>query len=104
MIYLSALGAYWNEYGTSYIIWLYLIFVLDIDLTTDSSRGWAALDTTLNVPEITHDDFLMESFKQGAYLTLFVYLSQRLTSCQTLEEESALYTKLMDWCVQCKPK
>ncbi len=71
---------------------------------SDPSRGWSVLNTVLSVPEISHDEFLAESFKQGAYLTLFVYLSQRLPSCQTLEEESALYTKLMDWCIQCKPK
>ncbi|XP_022106571.1 ectopic P granules protein 5 homolog isoform X2 [Acanthaster planci] len=77
-------------------------FNTDMDLSPDPSRGWTNILQVLQVPELTHDEFLEECSKQGAILTLFAYIGQRSPQCQTLEEEYTLYTELINWCVKCK--
>ncbi|XP_006816561.1 ectopic P granules protein 5 homolog, partial [Saccoglossus kowalevskii] len=65
--------------------------------------GWSHVTDKLQVPELTHDEFLEECMKQGAYLTLYAYILQRLPLCQSLNDELNILTKIVDWTTAAKP-
>ncbi|XP_071496292.1 ectopic P granules protein 5 homolog [Diadema antillarum] len=70
---------------------------------SDSSCGWAAVVAVLKIPQLSHDEFLAQCLEGGAFLTLYAYLSQKLPQCRSLEEETALQAKMIEWCINCKP-
>eukprot|EP00057_Strongylocentrotus_purpuratus_P029333 XP_011683807.1 PREDICTED: ectopic P granules protein 5 homolog [Strongylocentrotus purpuratus] len=69
----------------------------------DTTHGWAGVVSVLQIPQLSHDEFLGQCLEGGAYLTLFAYLAQKLPQCRSLEEETAIHTKLIDWCINCTP-
>ncbi|XP_070546998.1 ectopic P granules protein 5 homolog isoform X2 [Ptychodera flava] len=65
--------------------------------------GWSNVLEKLQVPELTHEEFLQESLKNGSYLTLYAYVLQKLPSCQNLNDELNILTKIVEWTTYAKP-
>ncbi|KAM9251117.1 LOW QUALITY PROTEIN: ectopic P granules protein 5 homolog [Cariama cristata] len=64
--------------------------------------GWGPILASLQVPELTMEEFLQECLSLGSYLTLYVYLLQCLNSDQTLKEMKMLLT-ISKWLEQVYP-
>nr|XP_054752427.1 ectopic P granules protein 5 homolog [Lytechinus pictus] len=69
----------------------------------DRTHGWASIVSVLQIPQLSHDEFLLQCLEAGSYLTLYAYLAQKLPQCRSLEEETAINTRLLEWCINCKP-
>ncbi|XP_041457856.1 ectopic P granules protein 5 homolog isoform X2 [Lytechinus variegatus] len=69
----------------------------------DKTHGWASIVSVLQIPQLSHDEFLLQCLEAGSYLTLYAYLAQKLPQCRSLEEETAINTRLLEWCINCKP-
>lgn len=65
--------------------------------------GWGPILVSLQVPELTIEDFLQECLALGSYLTLYVYLLQCLNSEQTLQNEMKVLLRLSKWLEQVYP-
>lgn len=72
-------------------------------LPNDPTHGWAGVVSVLQIPQLSHDEFLSQCLEGGAYLTLYAYLSLKLPQCRSLEEETSIHARLIDWCINCKP-
>ena len=59
---------------------------------------------SLQVPELTIEEFLQECLSLGSYLTLYVYLLQCLNSEQTLRNEMKVLLLLSQWLEQVYPR
>lgn len=59
---------------------------------------------SLQVPELTIEEFLQECLSLGSYLTLYVYLLQCLNSEQTLRNEMKVLLLLSKWLEQVYPR
>lgn len=59
---------------------------------------------SLQVPELTIEEFLQECLSLGSYLTLYVYLLQCLNSEQTLRNEMKVLLILSKWLEQVYPR
>lgn len=66
--------------------------------------GWGPILVSLQVPELTMEEFLQECLSLGSYLTLYVYLLQCLNSEQTLRNEMKVLLILSKWLEQVYPK
>ncbi|KAM6219553.1 ectopic P granules protein 5 homolog [Rhynchocyon petersi] len=66
----------------------------------NQNLGWGAILVSLQVPELTVEEFLQECMSRGSYLTLYVYLLQRLNSEQTLRNEMKMLLMLSKWVEQ----
>lgn len=64
---------------------------------TDQYSGWGPILVSLQVPELTVEDFIQESLNLGSYLTLYVYILQRLNLEQTLLNEKKTLVLLNTW-------
>ncbi|XP_006889279.1 PREDICTED: ectopic P granules protein 5 homolog [Elephantulus edwardii] len=69
----------------------------------NKNLGWGAILVSLQVPELTIDEFLQECISLGSYLTLYVYLLQCLNSEQTLRNEMKVLLILSKWMEQVFP-
>uniref|UniRef100_A0A8C4MBN5 Ectopic P-granules 5 autophagy tethering factor n=1 Tax=Equus asinus TaxID=9793 RepID=A0A8C4MBN5_EQUAS len=65
--------------------------------------GWGPILVSLQVPELTMEEFLQECLSLGSYLTLYVYLLQCLNSEQTLRNEMKVLLTLSKWLEQVYP-
>ncbi|XP_042766523.1 ectopic P granules protein 5 homolog isoform X1 [Panthera leo] len=65
--------------------------------------GWGPILVSLQVPELTIEEFLQECLSLGSYLTLYVYLLQCLNSEQTLRNEMKVLLTLSRWLEQVYP-
>lgn len=65
--------------------------------------GWGPILVSLQVPELTIEEFLQECLSLGSYLTLYVYLLQCLNSEQTLRNEMKVLLTLSKWLEQVYP-
>uniref|UniRef100_A0A9J8ALV3 Ectopic P-granules autophagy protein 5 homolog (C. elegans) n=1 Tax=Cyprinus carpio carpio TaxID=630221 RepID=A0A9J8ALV3_CYPCA len=65
--------------------------------------GWGPILVSLQVPELTVEDFIQESLNLGSYLTLYVYILQRLNLEQTLLNEKKTLVLLNTWINQVFP-
>uniref|UniRef100_A0A4W2BVL0 Uncharacterized protein n=1 Tax=Bos indicus x Bos taurus TaxID=30522 RepID=A0A4W2BVL0_BOBOX len=65
--------------------------------------GWGPILVSLQVPELTIEEFLQECLSLGSYLTLYVYLLQCLNSEQTLRNEMKVLLLLSKWLEQVYP-
>nr|XP_015220090.1 PREDICTED: ectopic P granules protein 5 homolog [Lepisosteus oculatus] len=63
----------------------------------DQYSGWGPILLSLQVPELTVEDFLQESLALGSFLTLYVYILQRLNLEQTLVNEKKTLMLLKTW-------
>ncbi|KAK1337771.1 hypothetical protein QTO34_002405 [Cnephaeus nilssonii] len=66
--------------------------------------GWGPILVSLQVPELTIEEFLQECLSLGSYLTLYVYLLQCLNSEQTLRNEMKVLLLLSKWLEQVYPR
>ncbi|KAM7077500.1 LOW QUALITY PROTEIN: ectopic P granules protein 5 homolog [Ciconia maguari] len=64
--------------------------------------GWGPILASLQVPELTMEEFLQECLSLGSYLTLYVYLLQYLSTDQTLTNMKILLT-ISKWLEQVYP-
>ncbi|XP_056680358.1 ectopic P granules protein 5 homolog isoform X3 [Monodelphis domestica] len=62
--------------------------------------GWGPILVSLQVPELTIEDFIQECLSLGSYLTLYVYMLQCLNSEQTLRNEMKVLLTLGKWLEQ----
>ncbi|XP_053427579.1 ectopic P granules protein 5 homolog [Nycticebus coucang] len=69
----------------------------------NQNLGWGPILVSLQVPELTIEEFLQECLAFGSYLTLYVYLLQRLNSEQTLRNEMKVLLILSKWLEQVYP-
>ncbi|KAG9355088.1 hypothetical protein JZ751_001801 [Albula glossodonta] len=69
----------------------------------DQYSGWGPILVSLQVPELTVDDFIRESLELGSFLTLYVYILQRLNLEQTLANEKKMLVLLNTWINQVFP-
>ncbi|KFQ26998.1 Ectopic P granules protein 5, partial [Merops nubicus] len=65
--------------------------------------GWGPILASLQVPELTMEDFLQECLSLGSYLTLYVYLLQCLNADQTLTNEMKTLLTISRWLEQVYP-
>lgn len=69
----------------------------------DQYSGWGPILVSLQVPELTVEDFIQESLALGSYLTLYVYILQKLNMEQTLLNEKKTLMLLNSWINQVFP-
>ncbi|XP_061874357.1 ectopic P granules protein 5 homolog isoform X3 [Colius striatus] len=65
--------------------------------------GWGPILASLQVPELTMEEFLQECLSLGSYLTLYVYLLQCLNTDQTLTNEMKILLTIRKWLDQVYP-
>ncbi|NXS92869.1 EPG5 protein, partial [Jacana jacana] len=65
--------------------------------------GWGPILASLQVPELTMEEFLQECLSLGSYLTLYVYLLQCLNAEQTLTNEMKILLTISKWLEQVYP-
>ncbi|XP_007238025.3 ectopic P granules protein 5 homolog isoform X3 [Astyanax mexicanus] len=69
----------------------------------DQYSGWGPILVSLQVPQLTVDEFIQESLALGSYLTLYVYVLQKLNMEQTLLNEKRTLVLLNSWINQVFP-
>ncbi|XP_059504787.1 ectopic P granules protein 5 homolog isoform X2 [Stegostoma tigrinum] len=69
----------------------------------DQYFGWGPILVSLQVPELTAEEFLKECLDLGSYLTLYVYILQHLNMEQTLSNEMKILVLLGEWIEQVFP-
>ncbi|KAM7320549.1 hypothetical protein ACRRTK_020992 [Alexandromys fortis] len=69
----------------------------------NQNLGWGPILVSLQVPELTIEEFLQECLALGSCLTLYVYLLQCLNSEQTLRNEMKVLLILNKWLEQVYP-
>ncbi|XP_021140563.2 ectopic P granules protein 5 homolog isoform X2 [Columba livia] len=65
--------------------------------------GWGPILVSLQVPELTMEEFLQECLSLGSYLTLYIYLLQCLNADQTLTNEMKILLTISKWLEQVYP-
>lgn len=69
----------------------------------EESVGWGPILASLQVPELTIDDFLSESQSGGSFLTLYAFILQRLNSEYTAANERRILALINTWTNQVFP-
>ncbi|XP_078252336.1 ectopic P granules protein 5 homolog isoform X1 [Rhinoraja longicauda] len=69
----------------------------------DQYFGWGPILVSLQVPELTAEEFLKECIDLESYLTLYVYILQHLNMEQTLSNEMKMLVLLNKWIDQVFP-
>ncbi|OXB58335.1 hypothetical protein ASZ78_001030 [Callipepla squamata] len=82
--------------SAAYIVW-------SLDLPHHQDLGWGPILASLQVPELTMEEFLQECLSLGSYLTLYVYLLQCLNTDQTLTNEMKILVTISKWLEQVYP-
>ncbi|XP_062874034.1 ectopic P granules protein 5 homolog [Trichomycterus rosablanca] len=72
--------------------------------SVDKYSGWGPILVSLQVPELTVEEFIQESLNLGSYLTLYVYILQKLNMEQTLLNEKKTLMLLNSWINQVFPR
>lgn len=70
----------------------------------EESVGWGPVLASLQVPELTVDDFLSESQSGGSFLTLYAFILQRLNSEYTAANERRTLGLINTWTNQVFPR
>ena len=70
----------------------------------EESVGWGPVLASLQVPELTVDDFLSESQSGGSFLTLYAFILQRLNSEYTAANERRTLALVNTWTNQVFPR
>ncbi|XP_069565474.1 ectopic P granules protein 5 homolog [Brachyistius frenatus] len=65
--------------------------------------GWGPVLASLQVPELTVDDFLSESQSGGSFLTLYAFILQRLNTEYTAANERRTLALINTWTTQVTP-
>lgn len=92
--------------GHFYVLEYILIFPLGgFSLgSLNQNLGWGPILVSLQVPELTIQEFLQECLALGSCLTLYVYLLQCLNREQTLRNEMKVLLILNKWLEQVYPR
>ncbi|KAM6931497.1 ectopic P granules protein 5 homolog [Xenentodon cancila] len=69
----------------------------------EESVGWGPVLASLQVPELTVDDFLSESQSGGSFLTLYAFILQRLNTEYTAANEKRTLALINTWTTQVFP-
>ncbi|XP_028269596.1 ectopic P granules protein 5 homolog [Parambassis ranga] len=69
----------------------------------EDSVGWGPVLASLQVPELTVDDFLSESQSGGSFLTLYAFILQRLNTEYTAANEKRTLALINTWTTQVFP-
>ncbi|KYO28856.1 ectopic P granules protein 5 homolog isoform X1 [Alligator mississippiensis] len=69
----------------------------------NQNLGWGPILASLQVPELTMEEFLQECLSLGSYLTLYVYMLQCLNTDQTLTNELKMLRTVSKWLEQVYP-
>ncbi|XP_053725820.1 ectopic P granules protein 5 homolog [Synchiropus splendidus] len=69
----------------------------------EEAVGWGPVLASLQVPELTVDDFLSESQSGGSFLTLYAFVLQRLNSEHTAANERRTLALINTWTNQVFP-
>uniref|UniRef100_A0A671VZ58 Ectopic P-granules autophagy protein 5 homolog (C. elegans) n=1 Tax=Sparus aurata TaxID=8175 RepID=A0A671VZ58_SPAAU len=69
----------------------------------EESGGWGPVLASLQVPELTVDDFLSESQSGGSFLTLYAFILQRLNTEYTAANERRTLALINTWTNQVFP-
>uniref|UniRef100_A0A3P8W6G9 Ectopic P-granules autophagy protein 5 homolog (C. elegans) n=1 Tax=Cynoglossus semilaevis TaxID=244447 RepID=A0A3P8W6G9_CYNSE len=69
----------------------------------EESVGWGPVLASLQVPELTVDDFISESQSGGSFLTLYAFILQRLNSEYTAANERRTLSLINTWTSQVSP-
>ncbi|XP_014847751.1 PREDICTED: ectopic P granules protein 5 homolog [Poecilia mexicana] len=69
----------------------------------EESVGWGPVLASLQVPELTMDDFLSESQSGGSFLTLYAFILQRLNSEYTAANQRRILALINTWTTQVFP-
>lgn len=69
----------------------------------EESIGWGPVLASLQVPELTVDDFLSESQSGGSFLTLYAFILQRLNTEYTAANERRTLALINTWSNQVFP-
>ncbi|XP_023676497.2 ectopic P granules protein 5 homolog [Paramormyrops kingsleyae] len=64
---------------------------------TNHFSGWGPILASMKVPELTVKEFIKESLAMGSFLTLFVYILQKLNLEQTFSNEQKTLALLNTW-------
>lgn len=72
--------------------------------SVDEYSGWAPILVSLQVPELTVEEFIQECLNLGSYLTLYVFILQKLNMEQTLLNEKKILVLLNTWINQVFPR
>lgn len=70
----------------------------------EESVGWGPVLASLQVPELTVDDFLSESQSGGSFLTLYAFILQRLNTEYTAANERRTLALINTWTNQVFPR
>lgn len=70
----------------------------------EESVGWGPVLASLQVPELTADDFLSESQSGGSFLTLYAFILQRLNTEYTAANERRTLALINTWTNQVFPR
>lgn len=73
-------------------------------LAEEESVGWGPVLASLQVPELTVDDFLSESQSGGSFLTLYAFILQRLNTEYTAANERRTLALINTWSNQVFPR
>ncbi|XP_074788022.1 ectopic P granules protein 5 homolog isoform X2 [Athene noctua] len=73
------------------------------DFAYHQELGWGPVLASLQVPELTMEEFLQECLSLGSYLTLYVYLLQCLNTDQTFTNEMKILLTISKWLDQVYP-
>ncbi|XP_078530871.1 ectopic P granules protein 5 homolog [Lissotriton helveticus] len=65
--------------------------------------GWGPILVSLQVPELSAEEFFQECMSRGSYLTLYVYILQSLNAEQTLTNEMRVLNTISKWLEQATP-
>ena len=70
----------------------------------EESVGWGPVLASLQVPELTMEDFLSESQSGGCFLTLYAFVLQRLNAEHTAANDRRTLALLNSWTHQVDPR
>lgn len=70
----------------------------------EESLGWGPVLASLQVPELTVEDFLSESQSGGSFLTLYAFIQQRLNTEYTAANERRTLALINTWTNQVFPR
>lgn len=98
------LGAWFILTGPPLLSLSFFSPVLYEDSPVSQELGWGPILASLQIPELTAEDFLQECLSLGSYLTLYVYTLQRLNAEQTLTNEMRVLLTLSKWLEQVYPR
>ncbi|CAN9513284.1 unnamed protein product [Ophioblennius macclurei] len=69
----------------------------------EEAVGWGPVLASLQVPELTAEDFLSESQSAGSFLTLYAFILQRLNTEYTASNERRTLALINTWTTQVFP-